>query len=96
MKIIQAIRDKIAVRVIEQKKTSVTESISKIGDRGPQSYGRVVSIGEEVKNVREGDIIIFHKNAGMILVIGKTVYKLMSLGDIYGILRDRDFGNSEL
>ena len=66
MKTIQTIKDKLAVRLFEPD--SITEGglILPTGvNKDPQGYGEVVSTGEEIDNIKLGDIIMFHRSSGM-------------------------------
>jgi len=85
MKFIQALDEKVVVELIMEEK--VTESgiiIPANIDKDPQSYGSVLSVGENVNTLKRGDIIIFHKNAGMAIIIDKKIMKVLTYKEIYG------------
>ena len=52
----------------------------------PQSYGKVVSVGPESvdKGINEGDIIIFHKHGGQVMLLDNVEYRTLLPGEIYG------------
>jgi len=52
----------------------------------PQKYGKVLSVGEEVKNVKEGDIIVYHQSGGQTIMINGIIQKILKNDEIYGIL----------
>ena len=54
----------------------------------PQIYGRVMSVGEEVKTIKPGDILLFHRNGGQDIVIERRVMKVLSYPELYGILSE--------
>ena len=86
---INALKDKI---IVEFLRTTKTESGLIIPDsaKDPQGFGRVLSVGEEVKNIKEGDVLVFHMMAGMDLILNKTVQKCLKAEEVYGILDDED------
>lgn len=54
----------------------------------PQSYCRVISIGEDVTTVKEGDVIVTHIRGGMDVLFEKCVMKVLKEEEVYGILTD--------
>jgi len=89
MKVIQAVNDKIVVEVIMQEKVTSGGIILPVNvDKDPQGYGEVLSIGEEVENIKVGDIIIFHKSGGMAIIIDKKIMKVLTNKEIYGIVKE--------
>ena len=86
---IEAISDKI---VVEELKRTITEGGIIIPDSSgdPQGYGKVLSIGEDVKNIKEGDILVFHNHAGQASVISKAILRILKYEEVYGILKDED------
>ena len=65
----------------------------------PQGYGEVLSVGPEVptydetpeKNIKEGDVIVFHTHAGKDLVMEGQILRIITIFDIYGILTNEDY-----
>ena len=54
----------------------------------PQGYGKVVSVGELIDNIKDGDYLVFHPRAGMDIVMNKTILKVLKYDELYGILQD--------
>lgn len=95
----QAVSDKVIVRLLRPReiKTSggiiVPETAKKMVE--PQLYGEVLSIGEEVKNVSVGDIIMFHaQQGGQDIVLDEYVCRVLAYQEIYGI-SSRNVGKQE-
>jgi len=86
---IKAVADKIIVREMKREKTSGGIVLPSTGV-DPQGYGKVVSVGEAVdtSRIKEGAIVIFHVNGGMVIVIENEIYKCLAYGEIYGVLSD--------
>lgn len=86
---IQALGDKIIVEVL---KITKTESGLIIPDtvQSPQGYGRVLSSGEQVENIKDGDVLMFHIMAGMDIVAEKKVLKCLKYEELYGVLDDKE------
>ena len=59
----------------------------------PQAYGRIMSIGEFLVEapIKKGDIIVMHLNAGMDMVMEKSLMRTVKYEEIYGILKDKEF-----
>jgi len=88
------------VAVSEHVIVEVLKEIEEVTDGGiiipesvvhkPQGYGKVISMGSKVTiPVTIGDIIIFHKNGGMdIMLQGNKVFKVLKQPEIYGRLED--------
>jgi len=56
----------------------------------PQGYGKVVSCGEAIKSISEGQVIVFHPMAGMDTVFETKIFKVLKYDEIYGILSDKE------
>lgn len=90
MKFVKAIKDKIVVEVLKQdEKTEGGIIIPATAERDPQGYGRVLSVGEEVPTIKEGDIILFAKFGGQAILIDGRVMKVLGYPEVYGILEER-------
>jgi hypothetical protein len=61
----------------------------------PQGYGKVLSLGKDAANkeIKEGDILVFHTRAGMDLIQGKKVLKCLKYEEIYGVLHDDELAS---
>jgi co-chaperonin GroES (HSP10) len=87
--IMVAVNDKIFVK-------SLRRAISKggiilpdtAGQIDPQKFGLVLSVGEKVSEIKEGDIIMFHPRGGQSIVIDNIIYAVVMYGETYGVLKD--------
>ncbi len=86
---VQSVSDKVIVKVMHPKKIKTSGGIiipdSAEATVKPQLYGEVVSVGEEVKNINAGDIIMFHGNGGQAIVLDEFICKVLCYGEIYGV-----------
>lgn len=85
---IQAVADKIVVEFMRVTKTTSGLVLPESAD--PQGYGRVISVGELIENIKDGDYLVFHPRAGMDIVMNKTILKVLKYDELYGILRDNE------
>lgn len=85
---IEAIDDKI---IVEYLRTTKTESGLIIPDNAqdPQGYGRVLSVGDKIKDIKKGSILVFHARAGMDMLMDDVVQKCIKIDEVYGILNDK-------
>jgi len=91
MKVVQAVNDKVVVEVImEEKTTSGGIIIPANIDKDTHGYGLVVSVGNLVEEIKAGDIIIFHKNVGMAIIIDKKIMKVLTDKEVYGIIKETE------
>lgn len=91
MKVVQAVNDKIVVEVIMEEKTTGGGIIIPANvDKDTHGYGLVVSIGELVNEITPGDVIIFHKNCGMAIIVDGKIMKVLTYKEIYGIIKDEE------
>lgn len=84
---IKAVSDKIFVSILKREKTAggivlPTTAVD------PQSYGKVLSVGEDVKHVSVGNCLVFHNRGGMDIAINNKLYKILKEDEVYGILTD--------
>lgn len=90
---IDAIKDKIVVQLMTREKTKsgliIPDAIQE-----PQAFCKVLSVGNEVENVKVGDIIVCHIRSGMDVVIDKDIIKVVKEDEVYGQLSDKDTINS--
>ena len=92
MKSIQAINDHVIVQEImkEAEKTESGIIIPSAIKVAPQKYGKVLSVGNDVKYVKEGDTIVFHANAGQAIIMSTdmaSIQRVLKEPEIYGILK---------
>jgi len=88
---IKAIEDKLVTILMRRTKSSGGLHLPETAS-DPQSYCKVISIGEKAKNagIKEGDIVVAHIRAGMDSVIGKSLLKVLKVDEVYGILEDKE------
>jgi len=85
--VIQAVQDKVFAKLMVREKTSSGILIPDSAQE-PQAFCKVVSVGEDVYGIDEGDIIVCHLNGGMDVLFDNEVFKVLKQGEIYGILKD--------
>jgi co-chaperonin GroES (HSP10) len=98
---IEAIGDKVIVKLMRRNQTS-GGIILPNNSADPQGYGKILSIGPDVptwdkdqtKNLKIGDIIVFHIRAGMDLLMDKEILRTLKYDEIYGILRNKEFASN--
>ena len=98
---IDATKDKIILEKLTRVKSKAglilpTDTID------PQAYGRVMSIGPDVKGIKTGDILIYHLNACRAVHLKGSFIDIVIYDEIYGKLVDEEvidelvtFGTSE-
>lgn len=89
MKMLQGISDKVVVEIISGEE--ITEGgiiLPETVKVTPHSTGRVMSIGQNVSELKVGDIVIFAKFGGQATFLGKSEIRILGLSEIYGILKD--------
>lgn len=87
---IQAIVDKVVVQLMRREVSKggiiMPESVQE-----PQSFGRVISIGEKVEApIEEGHVVMFHTNGGMAMIVEGKVLKCLMENELYGIVKDTE------
>lgn len=92
---LRAVMDKIVVRLLEVKEKTTEGGIVLTGEAAqnqePQSCGIVVSKGDAVPyELKPGDVILFHRRAGMDMYLDKTVFKTLKADEIYCVLEDNN------
>lgn len=89
MKTLQGINDKVVVEIISGEE--ITDGgiiLPETVKASPHSTGRIISMGENVSELKVGDIIIFAKFGGQATFLGKSEIRILCLSEIYGILKD--------
>ncbi len=87
MKNLQGVGDKLIVEVLDKESVSdggivLPESVN----IEPQFYGKVLSVGKEVEDIKVDDVIAFHERAGMDLTLNKKKIKCIKYEEIYGVI----------
>ena len=84
---IKAVGDKIIVSILKIEKTVGGLFVPETA-KDPQSYCKVLSVGENVKNVEVGNVIVCNPRAGMDMLINGKLFKCLAYAEVYGILTD--------
>ena len=90
MKNIKAINDiVVAEEIIKREETTASGLIvPQTVKVEPQKYGKVLSIGEKVDNIKVGDVIVFHQSGGQAVLLDGVIQRVLKKDEIYGILQD--------
>jgi co-chaperonin GroES (HSP10) len=86
---IQAINDKVVAVMLKREKTK-SGLIIPDAVQEPQAFCRVLSVGEDVKNIKVGQIIVCHLRGGMDAILDQNIIKVLKNDEIYGVLTDED------
>ena len=86
---IDAKKDNVIVEVLIKGKTSGGLILPEIATE-PQKYGRVMSVGAEVKYYKKGDIVVFHTNGGQSVLLESKLLGVLKENEVYGILTDKN------
>jgi len=81
-----AINDKVIVKIIKDqvRETKSGLYIPENLQNLPHTMGKVISIGDEIKNVEVGDIILFHRNGGHIISFNvDEEFRVLKYDEIY-------------
>lgn len=88
---VKAVSDKIVVEFLKREITTGGIIAPENALVDPQGYGKVLSVGEEVTLIKEGDFVVFHPHAGMDMVFDKKIFKVLKYDELYGIIEDKEF-----
>lgn len=89
---IRAVADKIIVVLMRRTQTAGGIVIpSNIPD--PQAYGKVISVGEDVpaNKIKKDVILVMHLNAGMDMIMERSLMRTLKYEEVYGVLEDKEF-----
>ena len=84
---IQAINNHVVVEelVRTEDKTDSGIIIPQTVKMEPQKYGKVLSVGEKVDNVKANDIVVFHQAGGQAIIVNGVIQRILKHDEIYGI-----------
>jgi len=89
MQKLQGVKDKVVVEIIKkEQKTEGGLFIPEGFNQLPQNYGKVISVGKEVEEIKKDDVVIFHQRAGMDTLIDNKVYKILMYSEVYAIVKE--------
>lgn len=84
---IKAVADKLIVKLMKMPKERggliLPESAA-----DPQAFGLVLSVGESIDTIEEGNIVVFHPMAGMDMMVTDELMKTLKYEEVYGVLTD--------
>ena len=77
--------DRVLVERVEETNTTASGIIIPDNAKEKPSEGKVLAIGSDVEEVKEGDIVVFGKYSGTELVLDGNEYLVLEVSDILGI-----------
>ena len=77
--------DRVLVQRVEETNTTASGIIIPDNAKEKPSEGKVLAIGSDVEEVKEGDIVVFGKYSGTELVLDGEEYLVLEVSDILGI-----------
>ena len=90
MKKIQAINDHVIVEVVQASEETSKGGIVLPGtvEIEPQRYGKVVSVGPNIDDIKIDDIVAFAKFGGQDIILNRVTIKVLKKPEIYGIITE--------
>ena len=83
----QPLGNRILVERMEEASTTSTGIIIPDNAKEKPSQGKVVAISDEVKNIANGDTVVFGKYSGNELSLDGTKYIVIDVDDVFGIIK---------
>ena len=77
--------DRVLIERVEETNTTASGIIIPDNAKEKPSEGKVLAIGNDVEDVKEGDIVVFGKYSGTDLVLDGKEYLVLEVSDILGI-----------
>jgi chaperonin GroES len=77
--------DRLLVERVEEATTTASGIIIPDNAKEKPSEGKVLAIGSEVEEVKEGDVVVFGKYSGTELVLDGKEYLVLDVSDVLGI-----------
>ncbi len=80
----------ILVKPDIEKEMATSEGVYKPSntEQEKKSYGSVISVGVEIKDVKKGDKVIFGTFAGDPIILDEVEYRLLHDEDVLAFLKD--------
>lgn len=78
--------DRLLVERIEEETTTASGIIIPDNAKEKPSRGKVLAIGSDVEEVKEGDTVVFGKYSGTELVLEDKEYLVLEVSDVLGIV----------
>jgi len=77
--------DRVLVERVEETNTTASGIIIPDNAKEKPSEGKVLAIGSDVEEVKEGDIVVFGKYSGTELTLDGKEYLVIDVSDLLGI-----------
>jgi len=77
--------DRLLIQRVEESNTTSSGIIIPDNAKEKPSQGKVIAIGSEVEEVKEGDTVVFGKYTGNEISIDEQEYLIVESSDVYGI-----------
>ena len=77
--------DRVLVERVEETNTTASGIIIPDNAKEKPSEAKVLAIGSDVEDVKEGDVVVFGKYSGTDLVLDGKDYLVLEVSDILGI-----------
>jgi len=87
---LKAVKDKIIVEVLKRNRSGGGIIAPTAAVIDPQGYGRVVSIGEDVERIKDGQVLFYNLRGGMDIVVKDKIFKVLKYDEVYGELLDKE------
>ncbi len=78
--------ERVLVERVEETNTTSTGIIIPDNAKEKPSQGKVLAIGKDVEDVKEGDTVVFGKYSGNELTLDGKEYLVLEVSDILGIV----------
>ena len=83
----QPLGNRILVERMEEASTTSTGIIIPDNAKEKPSQGKVVAVSDDVKNVANGDTVVFGKYSGNELTLDGSKYIVIDVDDVFGIVK---------
>ncbi len=78
--------DRLLVERVEEENTTASGIIIPDNAKEKPSRGKVLAVGNDVEEIKEGDTVVFGKYAGNELVLDDKEYLVLEASDVLGIV----------
>ena len=78
--------DRLLVERVEEVNTTASGIIIPDNAKEKPSQGKVLAIGSDVEEVKEGDVVVFGKYSGTELALEDKEYLVLEVSDVLGII----------
>lgn len=89
---IKAVDDKVIGIALKPRKLTLPDSkiVLPTDAIKPQLYVKVISVGEKITTIKEGDVVLCHPNGGQTTILENYMCKILGYGEIYGFISGDD------